>query len=183
MIYNMKFWPVPKSYNKNLPGPGDPGSFWEHRGDRNHCGIDIYAPCKSPVLAVDSGKVVEVGIFTSPQAVPYWNVTYYILVSHEDGLVSKYAELEEAVVKEGEEAVAGEVIGFVGSVLNPGKITESSPPYVRLLKGNGHSSMLHFELYKGLPLVTGKYMGGNSFNPAKPQNLVDPRPYLDGLGD
>lgn len=177
----MKFWPVPDSFNKKLPLPGDPGSFWEHRGDRNHCGIDIYAPCKSPVLAVDSGRVVEVGIFTSPEAVPYWNVTYYILLSHGDGLAAKYAELEKALAKAGDEVQAGEVIGLVGSVLNPEKITKSSPPYIQLLKGNGHSSMLHFELYRGLPLTAGKYLGGNCFNLAKPPNILDPRPYLEGL--
>jgi murein DD-endopeptidase MepM/ murein hydrolase activator NlpD len=97
----MKFWPVPNSYTKILPNAGTPGSFWEDRGDRNHCGIDIYAPRRSPVLAVDTGRVVEAGIFTSPVAVPYWNVTYYVLVQQEDGLVAKYAELDEAFVKEG----------------------------------------------------------------------------------
>lgn len=177
----MKFWPVPDSYKKNLPHAGNPGAFWENRGDRNHCGIDIYAPRKSAVLAVDTGRVVEVGIFTSPEAVPYWNVTYYILIRHEGGLVAKYAELEEAVVREGDRAAAGDVIGFVGSVLNPEKITESSPPYVRLLKGNGHSSMLHFELYQGLPLPACNYLGGNSFNALKPQNILDPTAYLEGL--
>jgi murein DD-endopeptidase MepM/ murein hydrolase activator NlpD len=177
----MKFWPVPDSYTKNLPREGEAGCFWENRGDRNHCGVDIYAPCKSPVLAVDAGKVVEVGIFTSPEFVPYWNETYYVLISHEDGLVAKYAELEEALVREGDVAGAGTVIGFVGSVLNPEKITENSPPYVQLLKGNGHSSMLHFELYRGLPLLPAKYLGGNSFKPLKPMNLLDPRAYFKGL--
>jgi murein DD-endopeptidase MepM/ murein hydrolase activator NlpD len=179
----MKFWPVPNSYTKILPNAGTPGSFWEDRGDRNHCGIDIYAPRRSPVLAVDTGRVVEAGIFTSPAAVPYWNVTYYVLVQQEDGLVAKYAELDEAFVKEGDRAGAGEVIGLVGSVLNPNEITGDSPPYVQLLKGNGHSSMLHFELYQGLPMMPFKYLGGNAFNPEKPPNILDPTLYLERAGD
>lgn len=177
----MKFWPVPDSYDKILPHGGAPGSFWENRGDRNHCGIDIYAPGRSPVLAADAGRVIETGVFTSPAAVSYWNVTYYILIRHEDGLVAKYAELEEVFVREGEMPMAGAVIGLVGSVLNPDKITEHSPPYVQLLKGNGHSSMLHFELYEGLPSMPVNYLGGNSFNSLKPLNILDPTSYIEGL--
>ena len=177
----MRYWPVPDSYKKKLPTAGDPGSFWENRGDRNHCGIDIYAPPESRVLAVDKGKVVEVGIFTSPEAVPYWNVTYYILIRHEDGLVAKYAELGETVARQGDMARAGEVIGLVGSVLNPEKITESCPPYVLLLKGNGHSSMLHFELYRELSSLPCNYLGGNSFDLSKPPKILDPTTYLQDL--
>jgi murein DD-endopeptidase MepM/ murein hydrolase activator NlpD len=181
MVCVMKFWPVPESYKKILPHAGNPGSFWEDRGDRNHCGVDVYAPRKSPVISVDTGRVIEAGIFTSPDTVPYWNVTNYILMRHKDGLVAKYAELEEAFLREGDMATAGEVIGLVGSVLNPDKITENSPHYIQLLKGNGYSSMLHFELYRGSPLLPFKYLGGNSFNPMKPPNILDPTTYLEKL--
>jgi murein DD-endopeptidase MepM/ murein hydrolase activator NlpD len=179
--FNLKFWPVPDSYKKTLPLSGDPGSFWEGRGDRNHCGIDIYAPRKSAVLAVDTGRIAQVGMFTSPRDVPYWNVTYYLLICHDDGLVSKYAELEEVLVKEGDVACAGDVIGRVGSVLNPEKITANSPAYIQLLKENGHSSMLHLELYKGIPLPPHDYLGGNAFKPSRPLNLLDPKDFLDDL--
>jgi murein DD-endopeptidase MepM/ murein hydrolase activator NlpD len=175
----VKFWPVPDSYSKTLPAAGDAGSFWEDRGDRRHCGIDIYAPRKSAVLAVDSGRVEHMGIFTSPRDVPYWNVTYYLLICHDDGKVSKYAELGEVLVKEGVEVQGGELIGRVGSVLNPEKITANAPSYVQRLKENGHPSMLHFELYQGMPLPPYDYLGGNTFNAAKPSNLLDPKPFLD----
>jgi len=177
----VKFWPVPGSFRRSLPTGGEPGSFWEDRGDRNHCGIDIYAPRKSAVVAIDSGRVSEVGVFTSPHDVPYWNVTCYVLISHDDGLTSKYAELEESLVKAGDIAKAGDVIGRVGCVLNPKKITSKSPLYVQLLKKNGNSSMLHFELYRGIPLQTGTYLGGNAFKPSRPLNLLDPGPLLDEL--
>lgn len=176
-----KFWPVPASYCKELPREGTAGSFWENRGDRNHCGIDIYAPHGSEVLAVDSGRVLEVGVFSSPENVPYWNITYYILILHHDGLVSKYAELAEALVRRGDEVFAGDTIGRVGSVLDPQRIDESAPLYVRRLKENGHSSMLHFELYQGVPLHAGKYLGGNSFGACRSENVLDPGPYLEGL--
>lgn len=175
----MTFWPVPDSYKKTAPISGDPGSFWEDRGDRNHCGVDIYAPRRSPVLAVDTGRVAEVGIFTSPRDVPYWIVTFYLLIRHDDGQVSKYAELEEVLVEEGDIARAGDVIGLVGCVLNPEKITKNSPGYVQRLKENGNSSMLHFELYQGMPLPPHDYLGGNAFKPSRPSNLLDPKPLLD----
>lgn len=177
----VKFWPVPDSYRKSLPQSGEAGCFWENRGDRRHCGIDIYAPPKSPVLAVDTGRVLRVGIFSSPEAVPYWNVTYFILIRHEDGLVANYAELEQALVKEGDAVRGGDAIGLVGAVLNAEKITESSPSYVQRLKGDGHSSMLHFELYQGLPLFPSNYLGGNAFSPSRPSNILDPTAYLEGV--
>ena len=177
----MRFWPVPESYSKTLPASGDAGSFWEDRGDRRHCGIDIYAPRKSAVLAVDAGRVVQVGVFTSPRDVPYWNVTYYLLIRHGDGKVSKYAELEEVLVEEGVKVQGGALIGRVGSVLNPEKITTNSPGYVQLLKKNGHPSMLHFELYQGMPPAPHDYLGGNTFNAAGPSNLLDPKPFLERI--
>jgi hypothetical protein len=50
-------WPVPESYSQRIPFPPSPGSFWENRDDRHHCGVDIYAPCGSVVVAVESGEV------------------------------------------------------------------------------------------------------------------------------
>ena len=79
----MKCWPAPKSYTKNLPTSGVPGSFWENRRDRYHCGVDIYAPEGSDVLSVEDGKVIDIDIFTSPDKIPYWNTTYYVLLKSE----------------------------------------------------------------------------------------------------
>ena len=131
------------------------------------------------MLAVERGRIAEVGIFTSPRDIPYWNVTYYLLLWHDDGRVSKYAELEEVLVKEGDKARAGDLIGRVGRVLNPEKITLDSPAYIQRLKQNGNSSMLHFELYEGMPLPPHDYLGGNAFKPSKPLKLLDPRPFLN----
>jgi murein DD-endopeptidase MepM/ murein hydrolase activator NlpD len=174
----MKFWPVPDSYSKNLPGKGDPGSFWENRDDRHHCGVDIYAPKGSRVVAVESGEVVGVGQFSSPEILPYWNRTYYILIKHHDGIVSKYAELEKVNVKVGDSVRAGQAIAQVGSVLNPERITDASPPYIRRLRENGNQSMLHFELHKGMPALLDDYLGGNCFQREIPVSLLDAASYL-----
>ena len=59
---NKKYWPVPDSYSKYIPVNGNPGSFWEDRNDRHHCGIDIYAPIGSDVVSIEDGQVIETGI-------------------------------------------------------------------------------------------------------------------------
>ena len=174
----MKFWPVPESYSTKLPEKGAPGSFWEDREDRHHCGVDIYAPKGSKVRAVEAGVVIEIGEFTSPQLIPYWNVTYYILLQLQNGWVSKYAELGEVLVKAGERVKAGQVIALVGSVLNPDRITERSPAYVQRLRENGNQSMLHFELYKKRPTSSEDYLGGNCFREKKVDGLLDAASYL-----
>jgi murein DD-endopeptidase MepM/ murein hydrolase activator NlpD len=176
----MKKWPVPDSCSMILPEKEAPGSFWKCRKDRHHCGVDVYAPVGSTVITVESGKVIKSGIFTSQDLVPYWNTTYFVLVEHHSGLVSKYAEMENIVVADGEILEAGQLIGYVGEVLDLDKVTSESPSYIQELKKNGHRSMLHFELYQGCPIDNEEYLGGNIFNGSKPSNLLDPTDYLKG---
>ncbi len=175
----MKHWPVPSSYSKIIPASGSPGSYWEHRGDRRHCGVDIYAPESSDVHSIESGTVIGAGRFTSPDRTSYWNETYYVLIRNESGLVCKYAELGHVKVKEGGHIKAGQLIGHVGLVLNGSKITPDSPEYIQKLK---HASMLHFELYRSNPIeANDAYSGGNWFSDTKPENLLDPGDYLSSL--
>lgn len=177
----MKRWPAPNSFSKTLPAAGAPGSFWEDRGDRQHCGIDIYAPAASEALAIEDGEVMEVGTFTTPEKVPYWNDTRYVLVENKTGPVCKYAELGEVVVAAGEFVEAGQLIGHVGIVLDTTKITHDSPPYIQKLKKSENLSMLHFELYSLPPGDTEDYLGGNWFGGSRPKNLLDPGGYLRSI--
>ena len=157
----MKYWPVPNSYSKKIPLKDSSGSFWEHRGDRFHTGIDIYAPKDSDVLCIEDGRVIETGIFTSPDKIPYWNTTYYVLVENNSGLICRYAELGDITVKNNESIKAGQLIGHIGTVLNFDKISKDSPIYIRNLKKKSHKSMLHFELYTSYPKDIKDYVGGN----------------------
>jgi len=175
----MTCWPVPDSYSKRVPSNGEPGSFWEDRADRHHCGVDIYAPKGSEVLSIENGKVLEIGIFTSPEEVDYWNKTYYILILNEPGSIGKYAELEDVRVKARDIVYTGQLIGHVGSVLNAKRITVKSPSYIQSLKKKGNISMLHFELYTSNPVEDDKYLGSNWFGSGKPENLGDPTEYLE----
>jgi murein DD-endopeptidase MepM/ murein hydrolase activator NlpD len=174
----MKCWPVPNSFSKKIPEKNAPGSFWKDRGDRYHCGIDIYAPSGSQVLSINDGKVIEIGMFTSSEKKEYWNKTYYILIKCQNNLIYKYAELGKTVVKNNEIVKSGQVIGNVGTVLILEKITNNSPKYIQELKKTGSSSMLHLEIYSSLPHTTEKYVGGNWLGPNKPVNLIDPSFYL-----
>lgn len=174
----MKHWPVPNSYSKEIPTSNAPGSFWENREDRHHCGVDIYAPEGSEVLSVEEGKVIDVGIFTSPEIIPYWNTTYYVIIQNKTGLVCKYAELGIVTVNIHETVNSGQLIGHVGLVLNSDKITEKSPKYIQKLKKNKNRGMLHFELYNSIPKKSKMYSGGNWFERAKPDNLLNPATYL-----
>ena len=161
---------------------GTEGAFWEDRGDRHHCGVDIYAPEGSDVLAMDGGKVLEVGVFTAPEKVSYWHVTHYIFINHGDGVIARYAELRDVTVAPAQTVRAGQLIGHVGSVINVRKIKASSPGYIQRLKLNGRASMLHLELYRSLPGSEATYLGGNSFSGVKPGGLLDPTGVLKALG-
>lgn len=171
-------WPVAGSFLKTLPRAGQPGSFWEDRGDRRHCGVDIYAPCGSEVMAVEDGKVLETGVFSSARQYPYWNDTHYVLVQHVSGVFARYAELAEVKVAGGEGIKVGDTIGAVGQVLDVKKIDESSPPYIQRLKEANTPSMLHLEFYTEPPKGSSNYSGGNWFAQDRPHNLLDPALFL-----
>ena len=176
-------WPVPNSYCNIIPSDGTPGSFWENRFDRCHCGVDIYAPPSSDVVSIEGGRVIGTGVFTSPLKVPYWNVTYDVLVETDSGLLCRYAELGFVAVNTGDFVKAGQLVGNVGLVLDTCKITETSPPYIRKIKENGSPSMLHFELWDAQVVDSDNYLGGNWFGAGKPQKLLDPTAYLESTLD
>lgn len=170
-----------KPFPGKVPKKGEPGSFWEDRGDRHHCGIDLYAPENTGVVSIEDGTVTETGLMTSPEILPYWNPTCYVIIENISGFFCKYGELGKYAVQEGDPIAAGQLIGYVGTVLNCRKIDESCPPYIRTLKDK-NPSMLHFELWKKDPLSSHKnYLGGNWFGEDKPENLMNPTEYLESV--
>ena len=142
----------------------------------------MYADALGDVVAIEEGKVVEVQEFTSPEKIYYWNVTYSILIQKSDGIILRYAELDDTLVKEGDEVKPGQLIGHVGLVLNLDKIDERAPKYIQKLKETGSPAMLHFEMHKGLPDTTSaRYLGGNYFTNEKPGTLLNPTEYLQSI--
>ena len=174
----MKYWPVPNNYSKNIPAAGTPGSFWEDRGDRWHCGIDIYAPKGSDVVTIEGGKVTDIGLFTSSSQTPYWNTTYFVFIQNIEGKMCKYAELQDATVRIDEQVHPGQLIGHIGQVVNSKRVPDKSPVYIQKLVKKKRFTMLHFELYKGTPPLSKKYLGGNWYGSKKPIYLANPTFYL-----
>lgn len=174
----MKRWPVPNSSSKKIPLPDSPGSFWESRSDRHHCGVDIYAPEGSDVVSVEDGKVIDIGLFTSSLWIPYWNSTYCVLIKNTTGYICKYAELQDVNVHVDEQVNSGQLIGHIGQVLNSQNVTKESPSYIKKLLKKRKLSMLHFELHKAFPIQSKEYLGGNWYGSKKPRHLVNPALYL-----
>jgi peptidoglycan LD-endopeptidase LytH len=90
------------------------GSFWgagRDAGIRKHEGIDIFAPARSPAVAVANGVITSVSennlggrvVFLRPE-----NSSYNVY----------YAHLDQQLVSEGQRVSAGEVIGLTGNTGN-----------------------------------------------------------------
>jgi len=174
-------WPIPGDLRRTVPEKGKPGSFMEDRSDRRHCGVDLYAPVGSKVVSIDDGLVLEVGTFTEGEVVPYWKETFYVIVEEDGGRFVKYAELETVEVRVGERVRSGQRLGRVGSVLDPEKIDDDSPAYIRRLQEEGNVSMLHLEMYSSRPEPSDLYRGGNWFGAGEPRGLIDPTRLLAAI--
>ena len=96
-------WPVNSGFG-NRPNPfnGEP---------EFHHGIDIAAPAGTPILAAADGIVIVANGTDS------WGggFGFHIQIQHEGGYVTLYAHCSRISVRNGQEVVKGEVIGFVGS--------------------------------------------------------------------
>jgi murein DD-endopeptidase MepM/ murein hydrolase activator NlpD len=81
-----------------------------HKGLYEHLGIDIAAPRGTPVVATASGTVLEMK--KSDLQAGYGN---YLDIDHGNGIVTRYAHLQEITVRYGKKVGKGEVIGTVGT--------------------------------------------------------------------
>lgn len=150
-------FPLPQYYC-NLPLKGHPGAFGTIRRHDVHTGIDLYCPVNTSVLAVESGEVVLINLFTGPRAdSPWWQETSFVAIKGLSGVVV-YGEISP-LVQLGQTITAGETIGLVQQVLTKDK---GKP-----------MTMLHLELYTQTtdPVVW-------HLNQSQPQELLDPTEYL-----
>jgi murein DD-endopeptidase MepM/ murein hydrolase activator NlpD len=81
-----------------------------HKGLYEHLGVDIAAPRGTPVLATASGKISQ--LKRSDLQAGYGN---YLEIDHGNGIVTRYAHLEEIQARYGAKISKGDVIGTVGS--------------------------------------------------------------------
>ncbi len=99
----------------NLPWPVDNGKIVNRFGEQVHpvlktvtlnYGVDIAVPENSPVKAVADGIVSKI----------FWLPSFenLIILTHEDGFRTVYANLSDIFVNEGETVKAGQIIGRSG---------------------------------------------------------------------
>jgi murein DD-endopeptidase MepM/ murein hydrolase activator NlpD len=73
-----------------------------------HAGLDIGAPCGTPIKAAGTGNVVTAGFNSGG----YGNMT---LINHGNGLSTLYGHQSSIIVSAGQSVTQGQVIGYVGS--------------------------------------------------------------------
>lgn len=76
-----------------------------------HSGVDLAAPVGTSVLAAGAGTVA----FAGPQGV-YGNM---VVINHQEGLQTRYAQLDNLKVKAGQSIARGQSIGTVGTTGRP----------------------------------------------------------------
>lgn len=81
-----------------------------HKGLYNHPGVDIAMPRGTPVIATGSGMVVQ--LKKSELQAGYGN---YVEIDHGEGIVTRYAHLEEILVRYGAGVQRGDTIATVGT--------------------------------------------------------------------
>ena len=97
------------------------------------------------------------------------------LKTKENNIFLKYAELSDIITNINKLLKPGQLIGYIGTVLNFKKITKESPGYIQKIKSENKPSMLHFEVYRSKPVENKNYQGGNWFGKMKSEKLIDPK--------
>ena len=177
----MKTWPLPNSFEEIIPKKGNEGAFWQERAGFFNCGVDIFGPEGSEVVAIDEGVVIDIGKFSSADESNYLNTTFYVIVRTIEKINYKYAELGDAIVEVGQRIKTGEIIGRLRKMVNPEMFDENTPFSVRESNFNLQSAKLHLELYKAPMMEVRPYDKGLFMGEEKPKSLLDPNVYLLGL--
>ena len=95
-------------------------SYYGARSSDNHTGLDIDGETGDPVWAAKAGTVVTAGYYGS-----YGN---QVVISHGDGMQTRYAHMQSIMVSVGDEVAIGQQVGTEGST------------------GRSTGSHLHFEV-------------------------------------
>ncbi len=172
-------WPAPESYEKTIPGKDEPGSFWEETGGKYNCGIDIFAPEGSPVVAPEGGRVIDNGRFTDSHTMPYFNDTNYIIIRTSTNLFLKLASLGNVYAKTGDIVRPGQKIGDIRKIVDDERIYNLIIHNNFILNSSNRNSYLHIELTKPPIMQVRPYLAGYFTENARPYSLINPEAYLN----
>lgn len=176
----MKSWPLPDSFSNTLPRDGDRGSYWEDRHIGHNCGVDLFCPPNSEVLAIDSGVVLAISTFSEPSDEHCFESTLQCVIKC-DAIIYKYCFISEICVKLGQKVSAGDKLGICGVAINKQNINGTDPFYLREIAHNGNTSLLHLELFKAPVMEVRPYKFGNYMGDITPTSVINPVLYLSGL--
>ena len=129
-------------------------------GNRYHAGIDLYGYPDDPILAMESGTVVNYYHF--------YHGTYALFVQCDSGLVINYSEVKNK--------------SWAEFGLSRGSKVQKGQPIARVGQMSGGSHMCHFETYMPPTSKNQRFKGGD------PGALLNPSYYLilararDGAG-
>ena len=113
-------------FNPIWPLPGVTYISAGYNGYPGHKGLDIAGPYGTPVVAAESGTVIDANDYDS------WGDSwgYYVLIYHNGTFTTRYAHLSSVAVATGQYVEAGTIVGYEGDT------------------GNVTGPHLHFEVYE-----------------------------------
>ena len=153
-------WPI---LTKIRLWPDEVGQYGAVRKFDIHTGVDLYCDEGTPVIAIETGKIVAIENYTGASAdSPWWNETKALLVESESGVICYGEVTPNANLKVGDTVHKGSNIATVTRVL---KNDKGRP-----------TTMLHFELYKHGTTESVIW----DLDKPKPENLLDPTKLLLG---
>lgn len=130
----------------------------------SHNGIDFGAPIGTPVKAVSSGIVEEVGNTDAKASCAGRSYGKWVLIRHNNGLTSVYGHLSLIKAKNGDVVKTGDIVAYVGST------------------GYSTGPHLHLSLFasQGVNVgpLTSPTCGGMRIPLATPAAYLDPFPYF-----
>lgn len=115
-----------EGFNPIWPLPGVTYISAGYGGYPGHRGLDIAGPYGTPIVAAESGTVIEANDYDS------WGMSwgYYVLIYHNDTFTTRYAHMSTVAAYTGQYVEKGTVIGYEGAT------------------GNVTGPHLHFEVYQ-----------------------------------
>lgn len=140
-----------------IPVLPHPGAFSCVRKNHIHEGIDLYCLENENVYSMESGKVVNISIFTGEDvATPWWNTTWCVMVEGFSGVIN-YGEIKPSKNL------------YIGQMIEEGVLVGTVTPVLK--KGKGRPmNMLHLELYE---TGTTSHLACWELNTEKPKQLLD----------